>query len=63
MIIYKVNSNSTGDKSLDGVLTLIENTSKKILAKFIIKKGFIFSDYWLWNISAPENEVKYSLKT
>ena len=40
MITYKVNSNSSADNYLDGVLTLIENTNKKILAKFIIKKGF-----------------------
>ena len=54
MLTYKVNSNSTGDKSLDGVLTLIENTSKKILAKFIIKKGFIFCDFWHWPVSDPD---------
>ena len=42
MITYKVNSNSSGDDYLNGVLTLIENTNKKILAKFIIKKGFEF---------------------
>ena len=33
MITYKVNSNSSADNYLDGVLTLIENTNKKILAK------------------------------
>ena len=54
MLTYKVNSNSTGDKSLDGVLTLIENTSKKILAKFIIKKGFIFWIFLLRHVSDPE---------
>lgn len=40
MITYKVNSSSSGDNYLDGVLTLIENTNKKILAKFTIKKDF-----------------------
>ena len=45
MITYKVNSDVSGD--LDGVLTLIENTNKKILAKFIIKKGSTFEIFHL----------------
>lgn len=45
MITYKVNSDISGD--LNGVLTLIENTNKKILAKFIIKEGFTFEIFHL----------------
>ena len=68
MITYKVNSSSSGDNYLDGVLTLIENTNKKILAKFTIKKDFKVLKVQFFdvcNLTWPEkirSEVQHSHK-
>ena len=58
MITYKVNSDISGD--LNGVLTLIENTNKKILAKFIIKEGFTFEIFHLWPVTENTSFQFYS---